>query len=253
MSERHRASPRPPRQANPTSGALQIDDLGTVLGVWAHPDDEAYLSAALMAAARDAGHRVVVATATGGEAGGDGVLRSRELAHSLAAVGVSEHHHLGFVDGHCATVKAEVGAEKVLRLLRDVRPDTILTFGPDGMTGHPDHVAISHWVQRAWHGNGHRGRLLHATLTQSFHRRWGRLSAATGIWMPGAVPPSVPDDTVALQVSVAGGASDRKLAALRAHASQTDGLRTRVGDTTFREWWAAETFVQVGLVEGLAA
>ncbi|HEX3261549.1 MAG TPA: PIG-L family deacetylase, partial [Pseudonocardia sp.] len=43
--------------------------LGTVLGIWAHPDDEAFLSAGLMAAARDAGQRVVCVTATLGEHG----------------------------------------------------------------------------------------------------------------------------------------------------------------------------------------
>src|SRR5437764_10572351 len=114
---------------------LDIRDLGKVLGVWAHPDDEAYLSAALMAEARDAGHPVVVATATVGAAGGDGELRSRELSRSLAAVGVSEHHHLGFDDGHCAEVGTTVGMAAVLRLLRQVQPDPILTFGPDRMPG----------------------------------------------------------------------------------------------------------------------
>jgi LmbE family N-acetylglucosaminyl deacetylase len=232
---------------------LHIHDLGTVLGVWAHPDDEAYLSAAVMAEARDAGQRVVVVTATVGEAGGDADMRAGELTRSLAAVGVSEHHHLGFNDGHCTAVRPEVGMAAVLRLLRQVRPDTILTFGPDGMTGHPDHVAVSGWVTRAWHANGHRGRLLHATLTESFHRRWGRLSAETGIWMPGATPPSVPDSTVALHVSVTGATADRKLAALQAHASQTDSLRAHVGDQTFQAWWAAETFVQVLTAEVRAA
>ena len=235
------------------SDTLHIEHLGTVLGVWAHPDDEAYLSAALMAEARDAGHHVVVATATVGAADGDGELRSRELSRSLAAVGVCEHHHLGFDDGHCAEVRTTVGMAAVLRLLRQVQPDTILTFGPEGMTGHPDHIAVSGWVQRAWHANGHHGRLLHATLTESFHRRWGALNAASGIWMPGATPPAVPDDAVTLRVAVAGASADRKLVALQAHASQTDALRTRVGDATFREWWATEAFVQVSPVEGRAA
>jgi LmbE family N-acetylglucosaminyl deacetylase len=45
---------------------MELKDLGNVLGAWAHPDDEAYLSAALMAGARECGHRVVVATATHG-------------------------------------------------------------------------------------------------------------------------------------------------------------------------------------------
>src|SRR5437764_13028708 len=99
---------------------LHVRELGTVLGVWAHPDAEAYLSAALMAAARDLGQRVVVATATGGEAGGDGSVRSRELTRSLAAVGVHDHHDLGFEDGDCAAVPPHVGMVTVLQLLRQV-------------------------------------------------------------------------------------------------------------------------------------
>ena len=47
----------------------EVSELGTILGVWAHPDDEAYLSAALMAAARRNDQRVYVVTATKGEAG----------------------------------------------------------------------------------------------------------------------------------------------------------------------------------------
>jgi len=231
---------------------LHITDLGTVLGVWAHPDDEAFLSAAVMAQARDAGQRVVVATATGGEAGGNGEERSRELMRSLAAVGVTEHEFLGFHDGHCDGVPMDGGVAAVRRLLEQIRPDTILTFGPDGMTGHGDHVAVSRWVTGAWRASGHRSRLLHATLTGSFHRRWGALSSANGIWMPGAVPPSVPDKAVALHVSVTGASADRKFAALQAHASQTDGLLRAVGDEMFRDWWAAETFVEVDAI-GAAA
>jgi len=83
-------------------------DLGTLLGVWAHPDDEAYLTAGLMAVARAAGNRVVVATATKGEAGTDdphawppdtlGQTRAQETVQSLAAVDVTEHRWLGHRD-----------------------------------------------------------------------------------------------------------------------------------------------------------
>ena len=51
------------------SPTADVPDLGTVLGVWAHPDDEAYLSAGLMLHAREAHERVVVVTATDGEQG----------------------------------------------------------------------------------------------------------------------------------------------------------------------------------------
>jgi LmbE family N-acetylglucosaminyl deacetylase len=233
---------------------LKVRDLGTVLGVWAHPDDEAYLSAGLMAAARDAGQRVVVATATEGEAGGvDGELRRGELELSLAAVDVSEHHWLGFADGECAGVPPHVGVDSVRRLLQQVQPDTVVTFGADGLTGHSDHITVGAWVDEAWRQEGCGSVLLHATLTDSFHQRWSPLNASYGLWMPDAVPPSVPDRAVALRVSLTGAASHRKLSALRAHASQTDALREGVGDDTFRQWWSDETFVRVTAAREAAA
>src|SRR6476660_1626515 len=86
--------------------------LGTVLGIWAHPDDEAMLTAGLMAAAREAGNRVVCVTATLGEHGTDDPgcwppgrlarIRECELRALLAALGVTEHHLLGLTDGTCA-------------------------------------------------------------------------------------------------------------------------------------------------------
>ena len=73
-------------------------ELGTVLGVWAHPDDDIYLSAGLMAAAVDAGQRVVDVTATRGEGGSMdeekwppstmGDVRTNELLRSLDVLGV---------------------------------------------------------------------------------------------------------------------------------------------------------------------
>ena len=64
--------------------------LGTVLGIWAHPDDEAFLSAGLMAAARDAGNRVVCVTATLGEHGTDNP--ARWPPHRLRALRRHELH-----------------------------------------------------------------------------------------------------------------------------------------------------------------
>lgn len=126
--------------------------------MWAHPDDEAFLSAALMARARDQGYRVVVATATLGEHGTTdpvrwpparlAVVRQDELVRSLAAVGVHEHRCLGHRDGALQRVPAAVALDQVAGLIEEVRPDTIVTFGPDGMTGHPDHRTVSSWVSR---------------------------------------------------------------------------------------------------------
>jgi LmbE family N-acetylglucosaminyl deacetylase len=230
----------------------QVDELGTVLGVWAHPDDEAYLSAGLVAAARDAGQRVVVATATYGEQGTPdpsrwsparlAALRRHELVASLAVAGVHDHRWLGFSDGACAAVPAEVGQAAVGRLIDEVCPDTIVTFGPEGMTGHADHQAVSAWTTAAWSSRGAAARLLYATLTPSFHAAWGPVNDRLGIWMSGRGPATHPDD-LAVLVECAGPALDRKLVALRAHASQTAPLVEALGAEEFARWWAVEAFV----------
>jgi LmbE family N-acetylglucosaminyl deacetylase len=230
-----------------------IEALGTIVGVWAHPDDEAYLSAGLMAAARRNGQRVVVVTATLGEHGTDdpvgwpperlGRLRRQELVASLGALGVSEHHWLGRPDGGCDVVALEDGARQVAEVLRAVTPDTIVTFGPEGMTGHADHRAVSAWTTAAWQSTGRRARLLHATLTPEFHAEWGPLNERLGLWMEEPGPPSTPRAALALEVGCSGVVMEQKLAALRLQASQTAPLIAAVGEDTYRRWWATEWFV----------
>ena len=158
----------------------------TLLGLWAHPDDEAYLSAGLMATAVRAGRRVVVVTATYGEAGTSdparwpparlAPLRRREMAASMAAVGVSEHHWLGYPDGGCAAIDPARADADLAAVIRGVRPDAVVTFGPEGMTGHPDHRTLSGWVTTAWRRHCPTAQLWHATQLASFHERWGELN-----------------------------------------------------------------------------
>jgi len=226
------------------------EDLGTVLGVWAHPDDEAFLSAGLMAALSDSGHRVVVATATYGEQGTPdpdrnpaeqlAAIREQEMRTSLALVGVREHRWLGYRDGFCAD--AADGEAAVARLIDEIQPDTILTFGPDGMTGHSDHQAVWAWTTAAWNSSGARARLLYATLTPRYYAEWGEISERLGIWMS-SDRPVTPDDDLAVHLALTGTYLDRKIAALRAHVSQTTGLVTEVGPDVFRRWWSTEAFV----------
>lgn len=225
--------------------------LGSILGVWAHPDDEAYLSAGLMALARRSGHRVAVLTATAGEHGISDPervpparmarIRRLELRASLMALGVREHHVAGHPDGGCASIPLDEGAALVRRWMRRVRPDTIVTFGPDGMTGHDDHRAVSAWVQRAWEDAGRPCRLLHATVTHDFHREWGAWNTRLGLW--GGEPPSTDRADLSVVVDCDDDLLDVKLAALAAHASQTTPLLDAMGEAAYRRWWATEAFV----------
>jgi LmbE family N-acetylglucosaminyl deacetylase len=228
-----------------------IPALGTILGVWAHPDDEAYLSAGLMALARQHGNRVVVVTATLGEAGTDDPAawppeelarhRRGELAAALAAVGVHEHQWLGYVDGSCDDIAHDEGVAAVAAVLDAVRPDTIVTFGPEGMTGHPDHRAVSRWTTAAWSATGGPARLWYATLTPEFHDRWGALNDEVGLWSAGPPPVTAAGD-LAAEIHLDGAVLDRKMAALRAHRSQTAPLEAAVGSARYRAWWAVESF-----------
>jgi LmbE family N-acetylglucosaminyl deacetylase len=221
----------------------------TLLGVWAHPDDEAYTSAGLMAEFRRRGDRVVVITATLGEHGTSdptawpphrlAAHRRVELRNSLAALDVDELHLLGYADGACAS---EDGTDAIAGVMADIRPDLIVTFGPDGMTGHPDHRAISRWTTDAWAATRPRADLWYATLTPEFHREWGPLNDRIGLWADQPDPPCTESADLAYSAALLDDLLDVKMTALRAHASQTQPLMELVGADAYREWWRVESF-----------
>lgn len=227
-----------------------------LLGVWAHPDDETYLSASLMHRVVRAGGHVTVATATHGEQGADipdhdraalARLRHGELRRAMSALGVHDVRFLGHPDGRCADVGDHRGTSSIEFLVRSVRPDLVVTFGPDGITGHPDHVAVARWVTRAWdavrRSPGSLRRvpdLRYATMTTGFVRRHHRLYPELPLTL-GPEPFAVPDDAVT-RVRPTRAERRRKRAALWAHASQTVPLMGIVGMDRFFDWWVDETF-----------
>src|SRR6476619_3156004 len=128
-----------------------------------------------MAAAVDAGNRVVCVTATRGEHGTSDArtwpltrlarTRTWELEASLAALGVQEHHWLEYADGACASAHAPTAIAAVRSIIDAENADTVVTFGPDGMTGHPDHITVGHWATVAAAQASSPPRVLHATKT----------------------------------------------------------------------------------------
>src|SRR6266567_2067187 len=131
-------TPLPRRWRMTENGDGRVPELGTILGVWAHPDDEAYLTAGLMAQAVRDGRRVVCVTATRGEEGSWdeerwptatlGEVRQAELERCLEILGVEEHHWLDYYDGTCGSVDPEEGVARVAALMDEVRPDSLFTF-----------------------------------------------------------------------------------------------------------------------------
>jgi LmbE family N-acetylglucosaminyl deacetylase len=229
-------------------------ELGSIVGVWGHPDDEAYLSAGLMVQAVRAGHRVVCVTATRGEAGfppGDSrpisermALREAELRSCLSLLGVGEHRWLGYGDGQCAQVPDDEAATTLAEILTEVRPDTVLTFGPDGATGHPDHIAACRWTTQAVELAGLTdARLLYATKTpQWIGERMGRIDPATVMMVEGLEFEMTEEFDLAVWFRCDDELLARKVAALRAQASQIDAIVAVFGLDEFTEFVRDEFF-----------
>jgi LmbE family N-acetylglucosaminyl deacetylase len=221
----------------------------TLLGVWAHPDDEAYMSAGLMAEFRRRGDRVVIVSATLGEHGTSDPMswppsrlaarRHAELRNSLAVLDIDEIRLLGYEDGDC---RHHDGTKTIARHIAEVRPDLIVTFGPDGLTGHPDHRAVSRWATDARAAVRPNADLWYATLTPEFHQEWGAVNEQIGFWMDQSEPPCTEHADLAHHVVLDDELLDLKVASLRAHVSQTAPLIEHLGSATYRRWWATESF-----------
>jgi len=249
MSKRHHLVPGHPAAIH---DAPDVERLGSILSIWAHPDDETYLAGGVMATARDLGQRVVCVSVTAGEYGTSdpdswppdrlGRVRRYEAAAAMAVLGIGEHDIIGLPDGTLASDDEE-GIAMVVQLIEDVRPDTILTFGPTGMTFHPDHLAVHHWVTSAWERRGGRGRLLYAISAVEHLRRFRKLFEDTGLYMAELRPVGASAHDLAIDVQLDGADLDRKLTALRAMASQTRDFMASLGPEAFAAVVARETFI----------
>jgi LmbE family N-acetylglucosaminyl deacetylase len=229
-------------------------DLGTIASIWAHPDDETFLAGGVMAAAASRGQRVVCVSATAGELGTSdpqrwpperlGRVRRWEASAAMAILGVADHRWLGYGDGALAGLRPDEPVDRLAAILAEVRPDTTLTFGPDGLTFHADHRTVSRWVDLAWHRAGRPGRVLHATLTDEHLAAWGQRYEEWNVFMTDERPAGVARQQLALDVRLTGAALDQKMAALNAMHTQTAPTIALLGEDDFRAVNAQEAFVE---------
>lgn len=125
-----------------------------LMAVLAHPDDESLGVGGTLARYAAEGVETFLLTATRGENGRNGLaggtsdlplaqVREAELLAASAVLGLAEVTFLGYIDGAVDRVSHREAIRTIAAHIKRVRPDVVLTFGPDGAYGHPDHIAIS--------------------------------------------------------------------------------------------------------------
>jgi LmbE family N-acetylglucosaminyl deacetylase len=231
------------------AGVLDDTEITRVLSITAHPDDVDFGAAGTIARWTDAGIEVVYCVVTNGDAGGFDeafprdqmpALRQAEQLAAAKCVGVQDVRFLGYPDGR---VEASLDLRRDLaRVIRQVRPDRVVVPSPERNynrigIGHPDHRAVGSAALDAVYPDA-RNPFAFAEL-----REREALAAWTvrEVWIPGGTPNHYVDVTDTFP---------RKVAALRAHESQTSQLadlaellRTRL----------AATARQAGLPDGRLA
>lgn len=235
-----------------TARAL-ADNLGssgsTVLAVFSHPDDESLLAGGLLAALASQGARVVVASATAGEHGTEdpeswppaelAELRRAEFRSAADALGCDSAFSLGVVDGTCHRIDDRIGARLIGRVVDEVRPDIVLTFDEDGVTGHEDHKAVGRWTRSAM-ATQVDVPVLTTVATTAWTAPCIEALRSVGAFFPGYPDQSsrIEDAVVELDETLV----DIKLSALECHASQMPRVAAALGPERWRQLAAVEAY-----------
>jgi LmbE family N-acetylglucosaminyl deacetylase len=174
------------------------------------------------------------------------------IAHPIGGRTVTDAAELGtvlgvwahpIVDGTCAAQPHDAVVRHLARIIGLVKPDTIVTFGPDGMTGHEDHQTTSAWATAAHAAAAPGARLLYATTTEEFVDAWEPARKDFDVFLAEGLPLRTPVSELDVRLRLDPAQLDRKIVALKAQASQTTGLFAALGEQRVRCWWSTETFV----------
>ena len=238
----------------------------TLVCVYAHPDDDAYGIAPTVALhTDDPDFRFVMVHATAGEQGEIregfpatretlGAIRMAEDEAAWRALGRSPDRHewLGLPDGGLTDLPFEDLVAMIARILEEEAPAVVATFGPDGITGHPDHITIGAATDEAFarvraQGGPGLQRLVHNAFPQSVFDEWNRKRAEHGLRLHDPTQTyqlrAIPDEQIGITVEWREHAS-RVVAGLREHKSQ---LHVIIDDADNigrwerqlgQDWWA---------------
>jgi len=190
-----------------------------LLAVFAHPDDETFRCGGTLARLARQGVRVHVLTFTRGQAGSRGdpplctseelpALREKELRCACAALGIQPPILLDYQDGLLSEADPDQLVGHILQAVNALNPQVMLSFGPDGLSGHPDHVTIGQCAARAFLSTEAIFALYTPAVPQSLATRLGMKQIH-----------AVPDEAIALAVDISP-AWEAKMSAIRCHRTQ---------------------------------
>ncbi len=139
--------------------------LRRLLGVFAHPDDEVFCAGGTFARYAEQGTEIMVVSATRGQAGEIrdaevgcrgtiAEVREAELRLACERLGVAHVRCLDHIDGALADADFDGLVAEIVQVIRQFRPEAVVSFGPDGAYGHPDHVMISAATTAAFRRTG---------------------------------------------------------------------------------------------------
>ena len=212
--------------------------------IFAHPDDDTYGLAGVLATEGPELIDYALIVATSGEAGliSDPSLAGRDdLAQvredeeraSLSVLGFEDApiHFLRYPDGALKDAPRDELVGTIAQILRELRPHVVVTFGPEGITKHDDHVTVSQAATEAFHmaraaeapEDGAFRRLYYNAIPQSVIDGYWQALRARGIDVGDPegpfMPRGVPDETISVRVD-ARSEVKRKIEAIRAHRTQ---------------------------------
>ena len=229
-----------------------INKAPRILAVFAHPDDESFLMGGTLAHYALNGVEVELLCLTRGEKGYSDhatederqrlpLVRESELARSCEILGVQLLPLLDFPDGKLTELPFSKLAQPIANTIRLHRPDIVLTFGPEGLTGHPDHIAIYHATTLAFQVAAKPGAALfygglsERTVQRLSTRLEGSLGDNRPLGLAGA-PYIELDTTVSISHT-----NVLKWAALESHRSQSGGWES-LNEADYRLLGQAEHF-----------
>lgn len=171
-----------------------------------------------------------------------GQTREAELLRSFRLLGVTEHRFLDLPDIDMDTGLPASGAAEVAAVMAAVRPDTVLTFGPEGMTGHRAHQDVSRWTTDAFETSAPPGARLHyATYSPEWSAEFVPELNRFDVFRPGT-PPVTPVGEMSIHLELDPDLLELKIRAIEEHVSQVEVMVATFGEDFFRRAMREECF-----------